>query len=143
MKYLIIVSRIHMSYINKSDLYTLKTLSFSKSSLFQKVIIFNIPIVILFNLVILFLLQAIILLVNASKVLISTRVAKLNIYLSKYIKGIISGNYKVALIVPISLLVKLLAITIIIKLVVLNSLKLDFIVFLVLSLKIRIIQEIL
>jgi hypothetical protein len=66
-------------------------------------------------------------------------VAKLNIYLSKYIKGIISGNYKAALIVPISLLVKLLAIIIIIKLVVLNGLKLDFVVFLVLSLKIRII----
>jgi len=60
-------------------------------------------------------------------------------YLSKYIKGIISGNYKVVLVVPISFLVKLLAITIIIKLVVLNNLKLDFIVFLVLSLKIRII----
>src|SRR5882757_197868 len=115
-----------MLYINKSNLYTLKTLSFSESSLFQKVIILSIPIVILFNLVILLSLKAIILLVNTSKVLIPTRVAKLNIYLSKYIKGIISGNYKVILIVPISLLVKLLAIIIIIKLVVLNSLELDF-----------------
>jgi hypothetical protein len=139
MKYLIIVSRTHISHINKSDLYTLKTLSFSESSLFRKVIILSIPIVILFNLVILLSLQAIILLVNASKVLILTKVTKLNIHLSKYIKGIISGNYKAALVVPISLLVKLLAITIIIKLVVLNDLKLDFIVFLVLSLKIRII----
>src|SRR5882757_4875269 len=128
-----------MLYINKSNLYTLKTLSFSESSLFQKVIILSIPIVILFNLVVLHLLKAIILLINTSKVLISTRVTKLNIYLSKYIKGIISGNYKVVLIVPISLLVKLLVITIIIKLVILNSIKLDFIVFLVLSLKIGII----
>ena len=128
-----------MLYINKSNLYTLKTLSFSESSLFQKVIILSILIVILFNLVILLLLKAIILLVNASKVLILTRVAKLNIYLSKYIKGIISGNYKVVLVVLISLLVKLLVITIIIKLVILNSIKLDFIVFLVLSLKIGII----
>ena len=139
MKYPIIVSQTHMSHINKSDLYTLKTLSFSESSLFRKVIILSIPIVILFNLVILLSLQAIILLVNASKVLVLTRVTKLNIYLSKYIKGIISGNYKVVLVVPISFLVKLLAITIIIKLVVLNSLKLDFVVFLVLSFKIRII----
>jgi len=133
------VSWIYILYINKSDLYTLKTLSFSKSSLFQKVIILSILIVILFNLVILLSLKAIILLINASKVLILTRVIKLNIYLSKYIKGIISGNYKATLIVPISLLVKLLAIIIIIKLVILNSIKLNFIVFLVLSLKIGII----
>jgi hypothetical protein len=103
------------------------------------VIILSTPIAILFNLVALLSLQAIILLVNASKVLIPAGVAKLNIHLSKYIKGIISGNYKAALVVPISLPVKLLAITIIIKLIVLNGLKLYFTVFLVLSLKIRII----
>jgi hypothetical protein len=92
-----------------------------------------------FNLVVLLSLKAIILLINVSKVLILIRVTKLNMYLSKYIKGIISGNYKAALVVPISFPIKLLAIIIIIKLVILNSIKLDFIVFLILSLKIRII----
>jgi hypothetical protein len=142
-KYLIIVSQKHILYINKINLYILKTLSLNESRLFWKVIIYSILIIILFNPVILLSLEAIILLFNTSKVSIPIGVAKLNIYLSKYIKGIISGYYKVVLVVLISLPVKLLAITIIIKLVILTGFKLDFIIFLAIYLEMGIIKKIL
>ena len=142
-KYPIIVSQRYILYINKIDLYTLKTLSLDESRLFWKVIIYSILVIILFNPVVLLSLEAIILLFNTSKVPISTGVAKRNIYLSKYIKGIISGYYKVTLVILISLLVKLLAITIIIKLVILTGFKLNFIIFLAIYFKIGIIKKIL
>jgi hypothetical protein len=88
-----------MSHINEIDLYTLKILYRDKLILLRIVILVLILVVIFINPVALLSLKAIVLFINLSKEPVLAGIAKLNMYLSKHVKGLISGYYKAALVV--------------------------------------------
>src|ERR1700693_5529001 len=131
-KYPIVAARRHMSHINEIDLYTLKILCRDKLVLLCIVILVLTLVAMFINPVALLSLEAIVLFINLSKEPVPAGMAKLDMHLSKHVKGLISGYYKAALVVLTSHPVQLLAITIVMKLVLVKCFPLDFAIFLVL-----------